>query len=59
MEGDELPLPNSVILEGLKVSRSGVYDIVNAVVRSNGDIRVFIDERTNVVPATRAPAWQP
>ena len=59
VEGDEHPLPNSVILEGLKVNQSGVYDIVNALVRSNGDIRVFIDESTDVVPAMRQPALQP
>jgi hypothetical protein len=53
VEGDDHPLPNSVILDGLKVNESGVYDIVNALVRSNGDIRVFIDEQTSVVAAKR------
>jgi hypothetical protein len=58
VEGDDHPLPNSVILEGLKVNESGVYDIVNALVRSNGDIRVFIDEQTSVVAAKREAVLQ-
>jgi hypothetical protein len=51
--GDDQPLPNTVILDGLKVTESGVYDIMNALVRSNGDIRVFVDEKTKVVAASR------
>ncbi|HEX2451365.1 MAG TPA: hypothetical protein VHJ69_09490 [Gemmatimonadales bacterium] len=58
VEGDDHPLPNSVILEGLKVNESGVYDIVNALVRSNGDIRVFVDDRTSVTPAKREAVLQ-
>lgn len=58
VDGDDHPLPNSVILEGLKVNESGVYDIMNALVRSNGDIRVFIDEQTNVVAAKREAILQ-
>jgi hypothetical protein len=58
VEGDDHPLPNTVILEGLKVNESGVYDIMNALVRSNGDIRVFVDERTRVVSAKREPVLQ-
>ena len=34
--GDEGPLPTDVTLEGLQVSTSGVYDILNALVGSNG-----------------------
>ncbi len=53
VEGDDQPLPNTVVLAGLKVHESGVYDIRNALVRSNGDIRVFVDERTTVEAAQR------
>jgi hypothetical protein len=53
VEGDDAPLPNTVVLEGLRVNESGVYDVLNALVRSNGDIRVFVDEHARVVPARR------
>jgi hypothetical protein len=58
VEGDDHPLPSTVILEGLKVNESGVYDIMNALVRSNGDIRVFVDDRAKVVAAQREPILQ-
>lgn len=58
VEGDDQALPNTVILEGLKVNESGVYDILNALVRSNGDIRVFVDDRATVVPAQREAVLQ-
>ncbi len=58
VEGDEHPLPNTVVLEGLKVSESGIYDIMNALVRSNGDIRVFVDDKTTVTAARREPVLQ-
>jgi hypothetical protein len=35
-----------------------VYDIMNALVRSNGDIRVFVDEKTKVVAASREAILQ-
>jgi hypothetical protein len=31
---------------------------MNALVRSNGDIRVFVDDRTKVVAARREPVLQ-
>jgi hypothetical protein len=49
VEGDDQPLPSTVIVEGMTVNESGVYDIMNALVRSNGDIRVFVDEKAKVV----------
>ena len=58
VEGDEQPLPSTVILEGLKVNESGVYDIKNALVRSNGDIRVFIDDQASVMAAKREVVLQ-
>ena len=51
--GDTNPLPNTVVLEGLRVAESGTYDIINALVRSNGDIRLVVDEKTRVVQAGR------
>ncbi len=58
VEGDDHPLPSTVVLEGLKVNESGVYDIMNALVRSNGDIRVFVDDTAKVVAAQREPVLQ-
>jgi len=55
VEGDDYPLPNTVIVEGMEVNKSGVYDIMNALVRSNGDIRIFVDEQTRVVAARAGP----
>ena len=49
--GDEGPLPTDVTLEGLQVSASGVYDILNALVGSNGNLRLVVDDQTKVVPA--------
>ena len=57
--GDEGPLPTDVTLEGLQVSASGVYDILNALVGSNGNLRLVVDDQTKVVPAEQvvgAPA---
>ncbi len=52
--GDEGPLPTDVTLEGLQVSTSGVYDILNALVGSNGNLRLVVDDQTTVVPAEQA-----
>jgi hypothetical protein len=49
-KGDGNPLPTEVILEGLSVPGPGTYDLVNAVVHSNGALRVRIDSATQVVP---------
>jgi hypothetical protein len=48
--GDDLPLPSEVIVDGLDVPRSGTYDLLNALVNSNGNIRLSVDEQTRVVP---------
>ena len=40
--GDERPLPHEVILEGLAVPEPGTYDVLNALVHSNGSLRVSI-----------------
>lgn len=48
--GDDRPLPTRVVLEGLAVPGTGTYDLLNALVQSNGDLRVIVDEATRVVP---------
>ncbi len=48
--GDDRPLPTNVRLEGLEVVASGTYDILNAFVSSNGDLRLVVDDQTRVVP---------
>jgi hypothetical protein len=47
--GDGRPLPSEVILEGLVVPEPGTYDILNALVHSNGTLRVRADSATRVV----------
>jgi hypothetical protein len=49
-QGDDNPLPTEVILEGLSVPEPGTYDLVNALVHSNGALRVRVDAATQVVP---------
>ena len=49
--GDEEPLPAKVVLEGLTVPGAGTYDLLNALVQSNGDLRVIVDQATRVMPA--------
>ena len=53
--GDDRPLPSTVAVEGLAVPNSGTYDIINALVCSNGDLRLVIDDKTRVVSAIRVP----
>jgi hypothetical protein len=50
--GDGEPLPTSVILDGLEVPEAGNYNLRNVLVRSNGDLRLIIDEQTQVERAT-------
>jgi len=54
--GDGRPLPNEVILEGLAVPEPGTYDILNALVHSNGALRVRVDPATQVVQRVRRRA---
>ncbi len=51
--GDDRPLSATVTLEGLGVPISGTYDLLNARVSSNGDIRLVVDDQTRVVPAVK------
>jgi len=53
--GDDRPLPSDVAVEGLTVPTSGSYDIINALVCSNGDLRLVVDDKTRVLPAIKVP----
>jgi hypothetical protein len=57
--GDGQPLPSEVIVEGLVVPEPGTYDILNALVHSNGSLRLQVDSATQIVPRTRqfGQAW--
>ena len=46
--GDGRPLPDTAVLDGLEVSQSGTYDIVNALVQCNGKIRIVVDKESRV-----------
>jgi hypothetical protein len=46
--GDREPLPMGVDVEGIEVESSGRYDLVNALIRSNGRIEVVVDRETTV-----------
>ena len=48
--GDGLPLPTTVVVEGLNVPSAGTYDLLGALVQSNGDLRLIVDHATRVVP---------
>jgi hypothetical protein len=49
--GDDQPLPTDVVVEGLEIAEPGSYDLLNVLVRSNGDIRLVMDEQTRIEPA--------
>jgi hypothetical protein len=48
--GDGGPLPNDVVVQGLDVPGEGTYDLIDALVQSNGDLRLIVDAATRVVP---------
>jgi len=52
--GDGEPLPSEVVLEGLRVPEAGTYDVLNALVHSNGALRVVADSATRIVPSPRS-----
>ncbi len=54
--GDDAPLPSTVVVDGLRVSSPGHYDLVNVVVRANGDLRVILDADSRVERGARAPS---
>jgi hypothetical protein len=47
--GDDHPLPTEVLLDGLEVPGPGTYDIIDAVIHSNGALRLQADARTQIV----------
>src|SRR5713101_9580425 len=51
--GDDRPLPSNVSVAGLEVPASGWYDLLNALLSSNGDLRLVVDDQTRVVPAIK------
>jgi hypothetical protein len=53
ISGDGHSLPTNVIIDGLKVAGGGTYDLVNVLVRSNGDLRLIVDDATRVQRVTR------
>jgi hypothetical protein len=40
-------------VQGLEIAAEGTYDLLNALVRSNGKLRVVVDDVTAVVPRPR------
>jgi hypothetical protein len=54
-EGDSEPLPREVLLDGLAVPGPGTYDILNAIVHSNGSLLVRADANTRIVPRALSP----
>jgi hypothetical protein len=54
VEGDDAPLPSTVVVEGLGVPMPGRYDLVNVLVRTNGDLRLIVDAETRLEPAAAA-----
>lgn len=57
IEGDGRPLPEATMLDGLRVPCEGSYDLLNVLVRSNGRLRLIVDEASRVErsPAGAAP----
>jgi hypothetical protein len=57
--GDGQPLPTEAVVEGLVVPQPGTYDILNALVHSNGALQLRIDSETRIVPRAREvdQAW--
>jgi hypothetical protein len=58
IEGDGGPLPESAVLDGLRVPVEGTYDLINVLVRSNGDLRLIMDEASRVESAPHRSARQ-
>ena len=51
--GDEQPLPVEATVEGLNVPQPGTYDILNALIHSNGCLQLRVDSLTQIVPRAR------
>jgi hypothetical protein len=59
IEGDGGPLPDRTILDGLRVPVEGTYDLINVLIRSNGDLRLIVDEASRVEAAPRRTSYEP
>lgn len=57
--GDGQPLPTEAVVEGLVVPQPGTYDILNALIHSNGALQLRVDSATQIVPRAREfdQAW--
>ena len=57
--GDGEPLPTEAVVEGLVVPQPGTYDILNALIHSNGALQLRVDSETVIVPRSREfdQAW--
>jgi hypothetical protein len=53
IDGDVRQLPTQADVQGLEIAAEGTYDLLNALVRSNGKLRVVVDDVTAVVPRPR------
>jgi hypothetical protein len=58
IEGDGGPVPERTVLDGLRVPFEGTYDLINVLVRSNGDLRLIMDEASRVESAPRRSAGE-
>lgn len=58
IEGDGTSLPNGARVLGLNVAADGTYDLINALVRSNGDLRIIVDDATEVVSRSKESRGQ-
>jgi hypothetical protein len=57
--GDGEPLPTEAVVEGFVVPQPGTYDILNALIHSNGALQLRVDSATQIVPRAREfdQAW--
>jgi hypothetical protein len=57
--GDGQPLPTEAVVEGLVVPQPGTYDILNALIHSNGALQLRVDSATHIVRRAREydQAW--
>ena len=46
--GDDAPIPETVVMEGITFPGAGEYDLKDAIVHCNGDIRITADSKTKV-----------
>jgi hypothetical protein len=49
-DGDDQPIPETVVMEGITFPDAGEYDLKDAVLHCNGTMRITGDWRTRVSP---------